>query len=230
MNLAAINSVEAAFVAGVVTSLHCTAMCGPIACWLMPARSGDDRATLYMAYQGSRLSAYALLGALMGLLGQAPLILLKQSALTYLSWAMVLFFVLVALGVDRRWKKPFALTKLGGKVLKFSHGRSSTATALIIGAATPLLPCGPLYLVAALSGLTGSAVKGMEFMLAFGLGTLPLLWVTQLFLASFRGKLQPVWFFRIQRGLAVAAALLIVWRLRGTLGFGPGAVGEWICF
>ena len=230
MNLAAVNSAPAAFMAGIVTSIHCAAMCGPIACWLMPKREREDQTTLYLAYQGSRLAAYAVLGGFMGWLGQVPLMLVKQSALSYLPWALVVFFLLIAFGLDRHWKKPFALTRLGWKVVQRAQGRSATGAALILGAATPLLPCGPLYLMAALAGLTGSPEKGMTFMLAFGLGTLPLLWLTQLFLSRFRGKLQPVWLSRIQRGLAAAAALVIAWRLRGTLGFGPEASGEWICF
>jgi hypothetical protein len=185
---------------------------------------------VYVAYQGSRLFAYSVLGALMGLLGLAPLSLVKQSALSYLPWAMVVFFVLIALGVERRFKKPLALVRLGWKSVAYSKGRSVVTTAMMMGLATPLLPCGPLYLMAALSGLTGSPIRGMEFMLAFGLGTLPLLWITQLFLSHLRGKLQPVWLVRVQRLLALFAALVISWRLRGTLGLGGDTSSEWICF
>jgi sulfite exporter TauE/SafE len=42
MNLPAINSPTAALLAGLVTSLHCAGMCGPLACVLMPVRG--DRA------------------------------------------------------------------------------------------------------------------------------------------------------------------------------------------
>lgn len=42
MEFAAVNSPAAAFVAGLVTSLHCAGMCGPLACGLMPVRG--DRA------------------------------------------------------------------------------------------------------------------------------------------------------------------------------------------
>jgi hypothetical protein len=38
MEIAAVNSPAAAFVAGLVTSLHCAGMCGPLACALMPVR------------------------------------------------------------------------------------------------------------------------------------------------------------------------------------------------
>ncbi len=46
MEMAAVNSPAAAFVAGLITSLHCVGMCGPLACALMPVRKdqGDPMA------------------------------------------------------------------------------------------------------------------------------------------------------------------------------------------
>ena len=38
MELAAVNSPAAALVAGVITSLHCVGMCGPLSCTLLPGR------------------------------------------------------------------------------------------------------------------------------------------------------------------------------------------------
>ena len=62
MDLAAVNSPAAAFVAGLVTSLHCAGMCGPLACALMPVR-GDaaDAQTVSTTYHVTRLASYAAL-------------------------------------------------------------------------------------------------------------------------------------------------------------------------
>ena len=94
MELAAINSPATAFIAGLVTSLHCAGMCGPLACGLMPVR-GDraDGHTVATAYHLSRLAAYAALGALAGGIGRTPLTWVSQSALRWLPWVLVLFFV-----------------------------------------------------------------------------------------------------------------------------------------
>ncbi len=63
MEFAAVNSPGAAFVAGLVTSLHCAGMCGPLACALMPARAGDaDPHTVASVYHLSRLAGYTALG------------------------------------------------------------------------------------------------------------------------------------------------------------------------
>src|SRR5438093_7512696 len=98
MEFAAINSPGAALVAGLITSLHCAGMCGPLACSLMPVR-GDraDAQTISTVYHVCRLSGYAVLGAIAGGIGQAPLTWISQSALRWLPWVLVLFFVALAL-------------------------------------------------------------------------------------------------------------------------------------
>jgi len=59
-------------------------------------------------------------------------------------------------------------------------------------------------------------------MLAFGLGTAPLLWLVQANYGRLRLKLTPVVLTRVQAGLALATALVLTWRLSA-----PG--GEFLC-
>src|SRR5438876_11658703 len=112
MELAAVNSPSAAFLAGIVTSLHCAGMCGPLACSLMPVR-GDraDAQTVRTVYHASRLTGYAVLGAVAGGLGRAPLTWLSQSFLRWLPWVLVLFFVALAFRWDRYLPKLAALNR-----------------------------------------------------------------------------------------------------------------------
>jgi sulfite exporter TauE/SafE len=92
-----------------------------------------------------------------------------------------------------------------------------------MGAATPLLPCGPLYFLVALAAFAGSAVGGAELLLAFGLGTLPLLWLAQGQLGRMASRLGPAGFDRARSALALLSAAVMVWRLRADLGLdGPG--------
>lgn len=224
MEMPQIDSPAAAFVAGLITSLHCAGMCGPLACWLTPTRPGEDGATVYSVYHGTRLAAYAVLGAAAGALGQGPLALMGDRAFRYAPWALVLFFVAVALRWDRKLPQAGFFSGRWLKLQAWVRGRSRYSAAAVLGSATPLMPCGPLYFVAALAGLSGSALRGLEFMLAFGLGTLPLLWIVQANFGWLRLRLSPTWISRVQVFLAVAAAVVISWRLRGTIGFG-GTVG-----
>ncbi|MFT3782101.1 MAG: sulfite exporter TauE/SafE family protein [Nibricoccus sp.] len=219
MEMPGIDSPGAAFVAGLVTSLHCAGMCGPLACWLTPTKADDDAATVYSVYHGTRLLAYGILGALAGAIGKGPLALVGEGALRYVPWALVVFFVAVALRWDKKMPKSGYIAGLWLKVQGWLRGRSRLSTAAVLGTATPLMPCGPLYFVAALAALSGSALKGVEFMVAFGLGTMPLLWAVQSNFGWLRLRLSPVWISRLQVALALAAALVISWRLRGTIGF-----------
>ena len=231
MELAAVHSPAAAFVAGLVTSLHCAGMCGPLACSLMPVK-GDrsDAQTVSSVYHGARLTSYALLGALAGGLGRAPLTWVSQSALRWLPWVMVLFFVALALRWDRHLPKLAALGRVTFRLQGWLRGRSRTEAAAALGFATPLLPCGPLYFLVALALLSGSALHGVEVMLAFGLGTVPLLWLAQTQFHWVRQKLSPLWLDRARLTLALTTAAVIGWRLRGTLGFAGPDPASLICF
>ena len=228
---AAINSPTAAFVAGLVTSLHCVGMCGPLSCALMPVK-GDraDAHTVSTVYHVSRMIGYAALGALAGGIGRTPLLWLSQSALRWVPWILVLIFVAIALRWDRFLPKIPALGRLTWKLQGGLRQRSRVQAAATLGLATPLLPCGPLYFIVALALLSGSWMRGIEVMLAFGLGTVPLLWLAQTQFHWVRQKLSPLWLNRMRVTLALATAVVISWRLRATLGFpGPDPL-NFVCF
>jgi sulfite exporter TauE/SafE len=172
-------------------------------------------------YHVSRLAGYSALGALGGAIGAAPLTWVSQSAFRWLPWVLVVFFVALAFRWDRFLPKLGALGRLTWKLQGWLQGRSRITAAAALGAATPLLPCGPLYFIVSLALLSGSAARGVEFMLAFGLGTVPLLWLAQTQFHWVRQKLSPLWLNRTRVALALTAAVMVAWRLRATLGF-PG--------
>ncbi len=230
MDLAAINSPATAFVAGLVTSLHCAGMCGPLACALMPVRGDQaDAQTVSTVYQLTRLVSYMALGALAGGLGATPLTWFSQSALRWLPWVLVLFFVALALRWDRYLPRLAATTPVTRQLQTWLRSRSRIEAAAAMGLATPLLPCGPLYFLVALALLSGSALRGVEFMLAFGLGTVPLLWLAQTQFHWVRQKLSPLWLDRTRLALALTTAIVLGWRLRGTFGFNGPDPATLIC-
>jgi sulfite exporter TauE/SafE len=233
-DLMSINSVATAYVAGLITSLHCAGMCGPLACSVVPLRGSAGRQIADVQivnglYHLARLAGYAALGALAGALGRLPMAWLGGGVLPYLPWLLVVFYVAMALRWDRHLPRVPFLGNIYLRVHGWGRVRSPAAAATALGLATPLLPCGPLYMVVALTMLAGSALRGVEFMLAFGLGTVPLLWFLQINFHWIRLKLPPVWIARVQTGLALASAVIIAWRLRGTLGLpGPG-LDHFVC-
>lgn len=188
-----------AFVFGLATSLHCAGMCGPLAC-LACQKENCVRVESALHYQLARLISYALCGTLAGGVGWlvGPR-LHPQGAASWLWLGLAFFLALLLLSPPRFLARPTSLIK------RIAPGW--------IGFATPLIPCGPLYLMLAMCGLSGSAVRGATLALVFGLGTLPLLWTAQ----HQWGKLQLLLGVRgaslLQRGAVAVAALVLLWRL-----------------
>ena len=72
MNIYVIDGVATAFVAGLLTSPHCLAMCGPIGCAVLPmGKAGSGLTPAIAGYHAARVAAYALFGAVaQGVVGQ----------------------------------------------------------------------------------------------------------------------------------------------------------------
>ncbi len=208
----------AALLAGMATSLHCAGMCGPIACGLGTlAKSEGERLTAASLYHGTRLVSYGIIGAVCGALGQQPLKWFFDSPAALLPWVMVAVLLVMALGLDKKVPRPAILNRFTARARFKACKLSAYGGASAMGLLTPFLPCGPLYLVFGAALLAGSAAKGAEFTLAFGLGTVPLLWLAQHQFHRIRAKLTPLAMARMRRGLALVTALMLAWRLHGTL-------------
>jgi hypothetical protein len=190
----------------------------------MPS-SETERLAAMTAYHGARLSAYAAIGAVCGAVGRQPLEWFFDSPAVLLPWVLVAVFLVFGFGLEKKLPKPPALIKWSAR-MRFRLGKLSPIRGgLAMGALTPLLPCGPLYLLFGAALLTGSAIRGAEFALAFGLGTVPLLWLAQQQLKHLKKRLKPATLVRVQRSLAIAAACLIAFRLWGTIPF-PSSAAE----
>jgi sulfite exporter TauE/SafE len=213
-----VHTTLGALAAGVVTSLHCAGMCGPIACGLLAAPAGDAGRWLGpIAYHGARLFSYAVIGAVCGAIGRQPLQWFFGSPAVVLPWMLVAVLLVFALGLEKKLPRPLVLSKFSAR-MRFRGMRSGPVKGgLLLGLMTPLLPCGPLYMLFAASLLSGSAVKGAEFALAFGLGTVPLLWVAQHQLGRLGARITPAAMAGVRRGLALVAAMVLTWRLHGTI-------------
>lgn len=215
-----ITTTTGALLAGLVTSLHCAGMCGPIACGVGTlAKSEGERMTAATLYHGGRLVSYGAIGAICGGLGKQPLQWFFDSPAVLLPWALVVALILSAFGLDKKIPRPAILNRFTARARFRTSKFSTLGAASMMGLLTPLLPCGPLYVVFGVSLLSGSPAKGAEFTLAFGLGTVPLLWLAQHQFHKFRARVKPLTMQRIQRGLAITTAIMMAWRLHDTLPF-----------
>ena len=181
----------------------------------MPS-SDAQRLVAATSYHLARLTAYGTIGAICGAIGRQPLEWFFSSPAVLLPWVLVVVFLIFGFGLEKKLPRPPVLMKWTAR-MRFRLGKlSPVRSGIALGSLTPLLPCGPLYLLFGASLLTGSAARGAEFALAFGLGTIPLLWLAQ---HSFRhlGKRHNL--VPIQRSLAILAACLVAFRLWGTIPF-----------
>lgn len=203
MNVETATTLSGAFAAGLAASFHCAGMCGPLACLACSRRTSCGTTPPAAAYHATRLTAYALGGAGAAAFGAAWLHLLPDWLRGSIPWVVLAIVLLWALGLTSSipvprlpWLKP---------------------NPVLIGAATPLIPCGPLYLMFGLAALSGTPAKGASLLLAFGLGTVPLLWVAQHQWGRLRNWLGPGRALWLQRGLVLAMTILVAWRYQGSL-------------
>lgn len=223
-----ITGVQAAFVAGLVTSLHCAGMCGPLACALLPAGRGDP-VTNQVAYHASRAASYTVVGALGGAIGQMPLRFGIDGWLLVMPWLMVAYFVATAFRLDAWLPRSRAVGSAVGAAAARVRSLPPAAAASGLGFLTPLLPCGPLYFAFSFAVFTGSAVRGAELMFAFAAGTVPLLALAQNRYTWLQRALPGAWFHRVRATVALAAALVLTWRLRASFGLEGPSIESFVC-
>ncbi len=156
--------VTGALIAGLVGSPHCVGMCGGFASAC--ATSGPNAA----AYHTGRLLTYAALGALAGAFGDG--VPLPADALTAVSVALTAWFSASLAGLV-----PSPAPTVPGLVAAATRAlqRGGLAGGLAFGALTGLLPCGLVYSALGLAIAAGAPGAGAAAMVAFGLGTVPLL-------------------------------------------------------
>lgn len=167
------------FLFGLISSLHCIGMCGPIAMMLPVDHKNPTRKALQiLTYHFGRITAYALLGFAFGLLGRGLYLAGLQQQI---SIAVGVLMIVIAIIPERTFAQ-YNFSKPIYKVittLKTSLGKQfkmKTLDALFsIGFLNGLLPCGLVY--AALFGAIAMQNVGysMFYMMLYGLGTIPLM-------------------------------------------------------
>ena len=107
-----IDTSAAAFLAGIVTSVHCVGMCGPLSCsWAISPKSGGFMRSTAL-YHGGRLVSYGLVGALAGMIGTMPLSFFQHGAGIVLPWLLVVASITA---VRAKQGTPAALPPVIGK-------------------------------------------------------------------------------------------------------------------
>ena len=208
---------------GVVSSIHCVQMCGPIVLSYSLPLAGQPRLwRAHVWYNLGRMATYTLLGALAGAAGgaiglAARLARVAQGGRILAGAAMIVAGLYLA-GVARRGnlvriESPGVAARLARAGKRFMLS-VNPASKFRLGLAFGFLPCGLIYAALLKAVDASSATGGALTMLAFGLGTGPALGAT--------GLASTAWGWRLGRWANTIAGASIM--LAGALLLWTGAV------
>ncbi|TYP97382.1 hypothetical protein C7447_10467 [Tenacibaculum adriaticum] len=167
-----------ALIFGLLGSFHCIGMCGPIAFMLPVDRTNPTKQFFQiMSYHIGRLTTYAIIGLLFGLLGKGFQLFGFQQQISIITGTlMILTILLPKLFNNIKLSKSitrfvFKIKSALGKELKNKNNNAF----FTIGFLNGYLPCGLVYM-AVLGALSSTnPFTGSLYMLLFGLGTIPLM-------------------------------------------------------
>jgi sulfite exporter TauE/SafE len=176
-----------ALILGLLGGGHCLGMCGGLMGALtlaIPPEQRGRRLRLLLAYNLGRILSYACAGLLLGLAGWAV-----ASSPAALGLRVVAALLLIAMGLYLAgwWSGLTRIEALGRGLWRHIQPVasrllpvSSLPRALLLGALWGWLPCGLVYSTLLWAASQGNAGYSAALMLAFGVGTWPVLLATGL--------------------------------------------------
>lgn len=183
---------------GLVGSMHCIGMCGPIALALpIGNRSAIERTFALILYNLGRISTYALLGTVFGILGKSFYLAGIQRQISVFLGVMILIGLFIPHLLSQKnkligwWYKIFGnLYQEMSMLLK----KGSFLSIFVVGIINGFLPCGLVYLALAGALAQTEVYNGTIFMVMFGLGTAPAMfaigWASKYISIGFRNKIK----------------------------------------
>jgi len=193
-----------AFILGLVGSLHCAGMCGPLALALPSTGSGlPGFVAGRAAYNLGRILTYCVLGLIFGLVGRTLVLAGIQRWLS-IGLGIVLLAGLLGSGRLGLSQPVVGIVKRLKDRMRILLSRRSVRALTLLGLLNGLLPCGLVYVACAGAANTGDVLAATAYMAAFGVGTIPLMLAIGL-----SGKLIP-WSLRLQLRKAIPVSVFLL--------------------
>lgn len=209
-----------AFILGLLGSLHCVGMCGPIA-FMLPVDQSNSlkKATQITTYHMGRIIAYSLIGLFFGLVGKSLYIFGLQQQLSIIIGILMIVVVLIPVNTFDKYNVSKPIFKIISKI-KSSLGaalkKKTADTFLTIGFLNGFLPCGLVYMGVFAAIAMQNMWQSSIYMALFGLGTIPLMTSAIYFGKFINTQVKQ----RIQRAIPVFVILIgLLFIIRG-LGLG----------
>lgn len=168
-----------AFIFGLISSLHCIGMCGPIALMLPVDRNNPvKKTTQIITYHLGRLFAYGTIGLIFGLIGKGFFLAGMQQKLSIFIGISIIVVILIPERIFARYNFSKPVFKVISKIktkLGSQFKNRSYKSLFTIGLLNGFLPCGMVYVALFGAIAVQSAGFGVLYMVLFGLGTVPLM-------------------------------------------------------
>ena len=164
-----------ALILGLAGSLHCAGMCGPLA--LALPMTGNTTAAFVLgrvAYNLGRITTYVLLGALFGLIGLTFAVAGLQRWVSLAVGVAILATFVTSSRIAMNTPVTNVVAWLKSQLAKMLQ-RRTLGSLLLLGLLNGVLPCGLVYVACAGAVVSGRFLSGVEYMLVFGLGTIPMM-------------------------------------------------------
>ncbi len=165
---------------GLSMSGHCFGMCGALASVIAMTGKGKPHWRV-LAYNTGRVITYFFMGAIAGAVGQRLQISLQQSwlpkAVMAISCAIILFAALALMGLipDRLLGTAFPSRLLAKLIVRDTPRIPPPVRVFVIGLLFGFLPCAATFGMLGAALGTGAWYHGGLILLAFGLGTWPVM-------------------------------------------------------
>lgn len=168
------------FIVGLLTSIHCVAMCGGInlsQCVNYRKTEEDSRLAKFMPsilYNSGRVVSYTIIGGIVGAIGSV----ISFSGVAKGIVAVIAGVFMVIMGINLLGIFPW-LRRLNPRMPRFLskklHHDTNPKGPFLVGLLNGFMPCGPLQAMQLYALGTGSFLSGAASMFFFSVGTVPLM-------------------------------------------------------
>ncbi len=217
----------AAFIIGLVSSLHCLGMCGPLA-FALPVMTTNkwNKLFKYLLYNLGRILTYASFGLVSGFIGEGFIAVGLQKILSISAGILIIATIIFIYNPIKIGLFNHLFNSINQKVKAGFHKyfqKSSFTSLFTLGVLNGLLPCGVVYITLLSAIATGDPISGAIYMMLFGLGTMPMMLAVGLTGNILRKKIKPV-FFKIIPVIGCIVGVMLVMRGLNTSVSSNGAV------
>ena len=227
---------EIGFLMGLIGSVHCIGMCGPLVMALpISQQTNFQKWQSILLYHAGKISSYAVLGILLGMFGsQLPLYGVQENLSIVMGSIMLLYVIYIFVIKSQLAPKFLKFNLLYTFIVKkmgYLFKSKNRAVFYFIGILNGLLPCGMIYVALTSALATQNILQGGLIMTFFGIGTMPALIMVaiggQYFSMAIRKNLQnllPVFIFSMGILLILRGMNLGIPYLSPHLGIGTDKI------